>query len=350
MNIKKIRIGNEILGDGEKTFVIAEAGVNHNGSIKIARQLVDIAVEAKASAIKFQTFRTSENCSYKTPFASYQLQNLKNKSTAYEMLRKLELQDSDFISLSEYCKKRKIIFFSTPFDVTSANFLKKINVPCYKIASSDVNNIRLVEAIAKFKKPIFISTGMTNLNDIIFLDKRIKKINKKIIYMHCISSYPTKFSDANLNIIKTLKTNLNSIIGYSDHTLGIAAPIAAVALGAAVIEKHFTLNKKLEGPDHNMSIMPEELIRMIKDIKSINSALGGFNRKIYDCEKNTAFVSKKSLVAFKDINKGTIIKDDMVIEKTPANGMSPLYLDKIIGRKAKKNIKRDQLINFSSLL
>jgi sialic acid synthase SpsE len=350
MNVKKIRIGNQILGDGEKTFVIAEAGVNHNGSIKIAKQLVDIAVEAKANAVKFQTFRTSENCSYKTPFASYQLQNLKNKSTAYEMLKKLELQDSDFISLSEYCKKRKIIFFSTPFDVTSANFLKMINVPCYKIASSDVNNIRLVEVIAKFNKPIFISTGMTNLDDIIFLDKRIKKINKKIIYMHCISSYPTKFSDANLNIIKTLKKNLNSIIGYSDHTLGIAAPIAAVALGAAVIEKHFTLNKKLEGPDHNMSIMPEDLFKMIKDIKNINSALGGFNRKIYNCEKNTAFVSKKSLVAFKDINKGTIIEEDMVIEKTPANGISPLYLDKIIGRKAKKNIKRDQLINFSSLL
>ena len=350
MNVKKIRIGNVVLGDQEKTFIIAEAGVNHNGSIKIAKKLVDIAVEAKADAVKFQTFKTKENCSNKTPFASYQLKNLKYKSTAYEMLRKLELKSSEFVSLSEYCKMRKIIFFSTPFDLTSANFLKKINVPCYKIASSDVNNIRLVDTIVKTKKPIFISTGMTNLKDIIFLDKRIKKVNKKIIYMHCISSYPTKFKDANLNIIKTLKKNLNSIIGYSDHTLGIAAPIAAVALGAAVIEKHFTLNKNLEGPDHNMSIIPEDLFRMIRDIRNINCAFGGFNRKIFTCEKNTAFVSKKSLVAFKDINKGTIVKEDMIIEKTPANGISPINFPKVIGKKAKKNIKAGQLIKFSSLL
>jgi len=346
---KMIKIENRYISEDYPTFIIAEAGVNHNGSLELAKKLVDVAKEAGVDAVKFQTFKTEKVVSKFAPKAEYQIKNTGNNESQYEMIKKLELTEEEFIELYKYTKEKGLIFLSTPFDFESADFLEDL-VPAYKISSTDLTNLPFLEYIAKKGKPIILSTGMATLGEIEEAVNTIKKYNEDIILLHCITNYPADFEELNLRAIKTLKEAFKLPVGYSDHSLGIYAPIAAVTLGAVVIEKHFTINKNLPGPDHKASLNPEELKEMVKAIRLIEKALGdGIKRPTFSEEKIKKVV-RKSLVANVDIPKGSIIKREMVTIKRPGIGIEPKYLDKIIGKKAKRDIKKDEVIRWEDIL
>ena len=259
------KIQNKKIGKKQPTFIIAEAGVNHNGSLKVAFKLIDLAKKAGADAVKFQTFDTKSSTVKNLKKAEYQKVNKKDSESQYNMLKKLELSYEDHIKIRNYCKNKKIIFFSTPSDIQSVNLLKKLNVPCYKISSVDLNNYELIEEVCKTGKPIIISTGMSNIRDVLRTKKKILSYNnKKIVFLHCVSSYPTKNKDLNLNSIKFLKKKIKSLVGFSDHSIGDMGAILSIACGASVIEKHITLSKKMNGPDHKISMAPKEFINMVK--------------------------------------------------------------------------------------
>ncbi|MCW7999959.1 N-acetylneuraminate synthase, partial [Clostridium sp. cpc1] len=257
-----------------KTFIIAEAGVNHNGNIDIAKKLVDAAVEAGVDAIKFQSFKAGNLVTKSAKKAEYQKETTGN-GNQFEMLKKLELSYKEHIILKKYCEEKGIMFISTPFDFESADLLEKLNIPLYKISSGDLTNIPLLKYIAKFNKPMIVSTGMANLGEVEIAVNAIKEGgNDKITLLHCTSNYPTACEDVNLNAILTLKNAFKLPVGYSDHTIGIEIPIGAVAMGTKVIEKHFTLDKNMEGPDHRASLEPNELKEMVKNIRNIEKAFG----------------------------------------------------------------------------
>jgi N-acetylneuraminate synthase len=307
-------------------FVIAEVGVNHNGSMEIAKKLVDAAVAAGADAVKFQTFKTEKLVTKNAQKAEYQKQNTKNNGTQFEMLKKLELSYEDHIKIYNYCSKKNIMFLSTPFDFESADLLEKLGVKMYKISSGDVTNLPLLKYIASKKKTMILSTGMSNLGEIEEAVDSIKaEGNDEIILMHCTSNYPARYEDVNLKAINTLKNSFYLPVGYSDHTPGIEIPIAAAALGACVIEKHFTLDKSMEGPDHKASLNPHELTEMVKSIRNIESAIGSGIKKCSLNEENVKVAARKSIVASRDIKKGEIINIEDIDYKRPGSGLAPKY-------------------------
>lgn len=330
-----------------KVIVIAEAGVNHNGSLNMAKKLVDKAVEAKADFIKFQTFRAESIATSKAKKANYQKKNSSKIETQYEMLKRLELSENKFNIIASYCKKKKINFLSSPFDIESLNFLKKFKMKYIKIPSGEITNLPLLEEIGKTKKKVILSTGMCN---IIEIKKALLVLTKfglqknKIILLHCNSEYPTPFKDANLKAIITLKRKFKLNIGYSDHTIGIEASLAAVALGAKIVEKHFTLNKKLKGPDHSSSLEPDELTKMIKAIRNIEISLGHGKKIPSISEKKNITIARKSIVAKKEILKGQLFTLKNLAVKRPYKGVSPMNWYKIIGKKAKKYYRPDDFI------
>jgi len=330
-----------------KVIIIAEAGVNHNGSLRIAKKLVDKALEAKADYIKFQTFK-AESISIKNALkANYQKKNSSKSETQFQMLKKLELNENKFSKIISYCKKKKIGFLSSPFDIESLNFLKKFNMNYIKIPSGEITNLPLLEEIGKNKKKLILSTGMANIKEIKNALSVLNKCgtkNNKITLLHCNSEYPTPFKDANLKAIKTLRNIFNINIGYSDHTLGIEASIAAVALGAHVIEKHFTLNRNYKGPDHSSSLEPEELSKMIKAIRNVELSLGNGRKIPSSSEKKNIKIARKSIVAKYEILKGELFSTKNLAIKRPFKGISPMHWYKIIGRRAKKNYKPDDFI------
>lgn len=344
-----VRIGNKKIGPNYPTFIIAEAGVNHNGNFKLAMKMIDAAKKAGADAIKFQTFKAENLVTFDAEKAEYQKSTDRAKSQ-FEMLKNLELSDEEFFKLKKYCDRKKIIFISSPFDMQSFKILKNIGLSAVKVASGEITNFPFLESAAKTKKPILLSTGMSKIFEIKEAVKFIQKYNSKIILLHCITNYPTEDIDANLNVIDAFSKNFNCIIGYSDHTKGILAPVAAVSKGVKVIEKHFTLDKKLEGPDHSSSLEPSELQEMIQNIRIIELMLGNGIRKPNKNEKNVSKVARKSIIAHKDIKKGKIIKKSDVIIKRPGTGIEPKYLSKIIGKKARKNIKKDKMIRKSDII
>lgn len=333
-----------------KTLIIAEAGVNHNGEIKIAKKLIDLASQAGADYIKFQSFKTENLVTKNAMKAKYQIRNNnKSNQSQFKMLKKLELSRKDHIQLIDYCKKRKIKFLSSVFDIESFDLLNALNQKIIKIPSSEINNIPLLRYISKFNKKLIVSTGMSSLLDI---KKNIKILTKNIInirnisVLHCISSYPTLDSEVNLKVISTLKKAFKCRIGYSDHTEGIEIPIAAVALGAEIIEKHFTLNKHLSGPDHRISLDANEFKTMVNYIRNIEKALGSSKKVPMKSEmKNYDFI-RKSIVAKKIIKKGDIFSEKNLTVKRPGNGISPLNWDKLIGKKSEINYKPDMLIKW----
>ncbi len=331
----------------KKVIIIAEAGVNHNGSLRIAKKLVDKAKEAKADYIKFQTFKAESISTKNALKANYQKKNSGRYETQFQMLKKLELNENKFLKIISYCKKKKIGFLSSPFDIDSLKFLKKFNMKYIKIPSGEITNLPLLEEIGKNKKQIILSTGMANIKEIkdalSVLNKSGTK-NNKIILLHCNTEYPTPFRDANLKAIKTLRNIFNINIGYSDHTLGIEASIAAVALGAHVIEKHFTLNRNYKGPDHSSSLEPEELSHMIKAIRNIELSLGDGKKIPSRSEKKNIKIARKSIVAKDKIFKGQLFSNKNLSIKRPFKGISPMYWHKIIGKRAKKNYKPDDFI------
>jgi len=332
-----------------KTYIIAEAGINHNGSLDMAKKLVDAAAAAGADAVKFQTFKTENMVTKYAKKAKYQ-ESTTGVGSQFQMLKKLELSFQDHKTLHEYCKKQSIAFLSTPFDKESVDLLEKLNITLYKISSGDLTNLPLLDYIARLKKPMVVSTGMGSLGEV---EKAINTIeqagNFDITLLHCTSNYPTMFTDVNLNAMNTLKSAFKLPVGYSDHTLGIEVSIAAVAMGAVIIEKHFTLDNTLEGPDHKASLEPSALKQMVQSIRNIENSLGDGVKKCRENEKNTRDVARKSIVAGSVIKKGELITIDKVAFKRPGLGISPEFLNMIVGKAARCNIDLDEIITFEKI-
>lgn len=329
-----------------RCFIIAEAGVNHNGDINIAKRLIDKAYEAGADAIKFQTFKAENLVTENAPKAEYQ-KDTTGDGNQLEMLKSLELSIKDHIELKKYCEEKGIIFISTPFDFESVDLLEEIDVSLYKVSSGDLTNLPLLKYISSKNKPIILSTGMANLGEV---EEAIETIfetgNNKLILLHCTSNYPTEYEDVNLRAMITMKEAFKLPVGYSDHTNGIEVPIAAVTLGAKVIEKHFTLDRKMDGPDHKASLEPDELKTMVKSIRNIEKALGDGIKRCRKSEENTKSVARKSIVADRDINKGEVITINDISFKRPEFGLKPKYVNFIIDKKARRNIRKNEFITF----
>jgi N,N'-diacetyllegionaminate synthase len=332
---------------GDKTFIIAEAGVNHNGSVEIAKRMIEVAKECGADAIKFQTFKAEEVVSKYAPKAEYQKQTTGDIESHLQMLKKLELSFDDFIVLKEYCDKLGIMFLSTPFDFESIDFLNSLGVEIFKIPSGEITNLPYLEKIGKLRKKVILSTGMADLGEIedaldILISCGTKKEN--ITVLHCNTEYPTPYEDVNLLAMLTIKEAFKVKVGYSDHTLGIEIPIAAVALGASVIEKHFTLDKNMEGPDHKASLEPHELKAMIDAIRNIEKALGNGIKKPSKSELKNKDIARKSIVAKREIKKGEIFTEDNITVKRPGNGISPMRWYEVLGKVAPRDYKEDEII------
>ena len=331
-----------------KVLIIAEAGVNHNGSLEIAKRLVDEASSAAVDIIKFQTFKAEKLVSKAAKQAEYQKKNIgKGEETQYAMLKKLELSNEQHEELIAYCKLKNIRFFSTAFDIDSIDYLHSLNLGLWKIPSGEITNYPYLKKIATYKEPVILSTGMCELTDI---ENAINVlvangVSKDIItVLHCNTEYPTPMKDVNLKAMLEIKEKFGVKIGYSDHTEGIEVPIAAVALGATVIEKHFTLDKNMEGPDHKASLEPSELKAMVKSIRNIEQALGTGHKTVSDSERKNIEIARKSIVAAKDIKEGEIFTEENITVKRPGNGISPMEWENVIGKVAKRNFQEEELI------
>ncbi len=344
---KLIKIADKFVGLNQPVFIIAEAGVNHNGNLKLAKKLIDAAARAGVDAVKFQTFDPKSLVTKTAAKAEYQTNNMVGESQ-YEMLKKIMLPRKWHKELQSYAKKNGLIFLSTPFSRDDADFLIKLGVPAIKVSSSDANNIPYLSHIADQNVPIILSTGMSDMKELKESIKTMRKSgNNKLIVLHCTTNYPVPFEEANIKAISTIAKELGLITGFSDHTQGIEASIAAVALGARVIEKHFTINRDLPGPDHKASLEPEELKQMVRSIRNVENALGTGKKIPFSSEIKIAEVARKSIVATRDINKGEVINDKNIAVKRPGTGLPPRYYFKVIGTKAKINIKADTLIKKS---
>lgn len=328
-----------------KTLIIAEAGVNHNGSLDLAKKLVDKAVYANVDIIKFQTFRAKDLTTKNAQKAEYQKKNLSGEDTQYKMLKKLELKKEEFIELKEYCRAKSIEFLSTAFDLKSIDFLTALGMKRWKIPSGEITNLPYLIKVAKLNKPVILSTGMSTMDDI----KRALNVLKDngtsaITVLHCTTEYPTPFNDVNLNAMLTIKNEFDIPVGYSDHTKGIEVSIAAVALGARVIEKHFTLDRSMEGPDHKASLEPDELKAMVDAVRNIEFALGNGIKQPAESEKKNIAIARKSIIAKKNIKVGETFTEENLTVKRPGNGISPMRWFEVLGKTAKRNFKEDELI------
>ena len=326
-----------------KIIIIAEAGGNHNGSIKNAYKLVDIAKKAGADYVKFQTFKAETLVSKNAPKAKYQEKNVK-KISHFELIKKLEMSYEMHIKIIKYCKKKKIKFLSSPFCIDSFDLLRKFNLDFIKIPSGEITNLPLLRHIKKFKNNIILSTGMSNTNEIKRAVKILKNKNRKLILLHCNTEYPSPVQDLNLNAMLTLKKQFNLDVGYSDHSLGINVPIIAASLGAKVIEKHFTISKRMVGPDHLASLNPKELISMVKAIRSTEIILGKKNKIVSNSEKKNISIARKSLFASRDIKKGEKFSSNNLACLRPGFGISPMDIDKVCKLKAKQFFLKGQMI------
>ncbi len=345
-----IKIGFKKVGGNNKTFIIAEAGVNHNGDIDIARKLIDVAVDAGADAVKFQTFNTDKLVTKNAPKADYQNKTTDKKESQYDMLKKLELSKEDHELLIDYCNDKNIQYMSTPFDFDSVDLLEKLGLEIYKIGSGDLTNILLLKYIAKLGKPMIVSTGMADIGEVEEAVNAIQETdNNKLILLHCVSNYPTTYEEVNLKAMDTMKQAFKLPVGYSDHTKGIEVPIAAVAMGAIVIEKHFTLDKNMEGPDHKASLNPEELSIMIKSIRNVEKSFGNGLKKPTKVEKENIKIVRKSLVINKAKKIGQIISKKDIDIKRPGIGIDPKFINIIIGMKLTNNIEADHLLTWEDL-
>ena len=334
----------------ESVIIIAEAGVNHNGDINNAFKLIDVAVNAGVDYVKFQTFKAENLVSRIAKKAEYQIENTQNESdNQLEMLKKLELSHAQHEHLIQYCKEKKIKFFSTAFDLLSLEYLAKIGLRIVKIPSGEITNLPYLKKASELFDEVIISTGMAFMDEIkdalhVFLDAGIAK--NKITILHCNTEYPTPMKDVNLKAMLAIEKEFGVKVGYSDHTLGIEVPIAAVALGATIIEKHFTLDKNLPGPDHAASLEPEELMAMCKAIRNIELALSGNGiKEPSESEMKNIEIARKSIVAKVNIEKGTVFTEDNITTKRPGNGISAMKWDEVLGKIAAKDFNEDDLID-----
>jgi N,N'-diacetyllegionaminate synthase len=328
-------------------FIIAEAGVNHNGSIKLAHQLIDVAVEAGVNAIKFQTFKAKNLVLKDLQKAEYQKQATGASESQFDMIKKLELNVDAHKQLIEYCHKKDIMFLSTPFDHDSIDLLSELGLKIFKIPSGEITNLPYLRYIGSLNKEVILSTGMSNLQEVgnaLTILINAGTLKKKITVLHANTMYPTPMEDVNLNAMQTIQKEFDVDVGYSDHTLGIEVSIAAVAMGASIIEKHFTLDRAMKGPDHKASLEPEELKAMVKAIRNIEKALGGSEKAISPSEKANVNITRKSIVAIQVIKKGELLSNKNISTKRPGTGISPMKWDETIGMIAAKDYKVDDLI------
>ena len=330
------------------TLIIAEAGVNHNGSIELAKQLVDKAVEAGVDYIKFQTFKASKLVTKTAKQAEYQQKNIgKEGDSQFQMLKKLELTPEDHEILIAYCKEKGIKFFSTAFDFDSIEYLHSLNLGLWKIPSGEVTNYPFLKRIAQFNEKTILSTGMCEIEDVRAAVNALYKnglSKENLILLHCNTEYPTPFEDVNLKAMGTLCEEFGVEVGYSDHTLGIEVPVAAVALGATVIEKHFTLDRSMPGPDHKASLEPDELKTMVSAIRNIEKALGSAEKKVSDSERKNIVIARKSIVAAANIKKGELLTEKNITVKRPGMGISPMRWEEVLGASAIRDFQEDELI------
>ncbi len=328
-------------------FIIAEAGVNHNGSIELAKKLIDVAVESGVDAVKFQTFKTENLVSKNAQKADYQKETTSEKESQFDMIKKLELDVNTHNDLISYCNSKNIMFLSTPFDHDSIDLLNNLGLEIFKIPSGEITNLPYLRHIGSLNKEVILSTGMADIGEIedaldILVSSGTKKDN--ITILHANTMYPTPMEDVNLKAMTTIGNTFDSKYGYSDHTLGIEVDIAAVAMGASCIEKHFTLDKNMEGPDHKASLEPSELISMVKAIRNIELALGSSIKKSSNSERPNMKIARKSIVANCEIKKGEILSEQKLAIKRPGDGISPMRWDEIINSIAQKNYNKDELI------
>jgi len=347
--MKKIKIGNRLIGEGKPCFIIAEVGSNHNRDFNQALKLIDVAAESGADAVKFQTYSAERLYSKKTPKMNY----LRKKSLAkegesvWDLIKRIEMPREWHKDLAAYCTKKDMIFLSTPFDIEAVDELEEVGMQAYKIASFEITHLPLLEYVATKDKPIILSTGMADLSDIeIALDIIYKQGNKNVILLHCAINYPPRYGDLNLRAMETMRQAFQLPVGFSDHTLGITSDIAAVALGASVIEKHYTLNRKLPGPDHPFALEPDELKNMIQAIRDTEAALGSPVKKHTEAEEEMYRLGRRSLVAACNIPKGTEITQGMIAIKRPGYGIPVKMLNVVIGRTAKTDVEEDDILTW----
>ena len=332
-----------------RTIIIAEAGVNHNGDINNAFKLVDVASDAGVDYVKFQTFKAEKLVSKEAIKAEYQIENTKNSNESqFQMLKKLELSPEQHEQLIDYCKQKNIRFFSTAFDLDSLRYLKDLGLEIVKIPSGEITNYPYLRIAAQLFKKVILSTGMCTIDDIkgalqVFLSFGVSLEN--ITILHCNTEYPTPYGDVNLKAMLSIGEQFHTKIGYSDHTLGIEVPIAAVALGATVIEKHFTIDKNMEGPDHRASLEPNELKLMVSAIRNVEKALTGSGiKEPSNSEMKNIFIARKSIVASKSISKGEVLTEENITTKRPGNGINPMSWNEVIGKNAIRDFVKDELI------
>jgi N,N'-diacetyllegionaminate synthase len=347
---RTISIGARKVGSGEPCFVIAEAGVNHNGSFDLARELVDVAVGAGCDAVKFQTFKTEKVCSPVAPKATYQMQTTAADESQIEMVRKLELPFDAFRELHRYSRDRGIIFLSTPFDYESADFLAELPVPAFKIPSGEITNLFFLESIARKGQPLILSTGMATMEEVAIAVELIRATgNQQMVLLQCVSNYPASPSSMNLRAMHTLEETFGVAVGLSDHTVGSEVAFAAVALGACVIEKHFTLDHELPGPDHRASLEPQDLARLVTGIRNVESALGDGIKQPAEEELNTAAVARRSLVAARFIPAGAVLTVDLLDILRPGTGLPPAMRSQLLGRHARHDIEAGAILRLDML-
>lgn len=348
--VTTLDIAGQAIGPEHPCFVIAEAGVNHNGDLALARRLIEVAAQSGANAIKFQTFKTGKLTTPDAPKATYQQRATAAGESQYDMLRRLELSEHAHRELFDLCRNAGILFLSTPFEEESADFLECLGVSAFKIPSGELTNLPYLAHVAAKNKPLIVSTGMACLGEVETAVRTIEQSgNAQIILLHCTSAYPTMPEDVNLRAMHTLQAAFGYPTGYSDHTQGTDISLAAVALGACVIEKHFTLDRTLPGPDHAASVEPGELATLVSAIRRVESALGDGRKIPVERERNTADVARKSLAAAQDIPSGTQLTKSMITTRRPGTGISPARLSDIIGRTATMNIPSGTLITPSMI-
>ena len=349
--MKKISIGNTEISPQSAIFLIAEAGVNHNGDINLAKKLIDIAANAKVNAIKFQTYNSDSLILRSTSKVNYQKTKTDSNESFYDMLKRYELTNENFKDLKAYCEKKGIIFLSTAFDEISVELLDFLQVPAYKIGSGDMNNFPLLKLICSKLKPILLSTGMASLEEVkesvnFIIDNQIEEI----VIFQCTTNYPDQYEEINLNVIRTFKKEFPEfLIGFSDHSLGIEASLGAAAKGVKVIEKHFTLNKNMEGPDHRASLDPDELKEWVTRIRNLEKALGSFKKYPSNNEINIAKKARKSIVSTKYLKKGDVLTTENISVKRPGLGISPKHYEALIGKKIKENVPIDSILKWEDI-
>jgi len=348
MTVAKVKIGDKFVGEGEPVFIVAEAGSNHDGKLEQAKQLIDVAANAGVDAVKFQTFSADKIVAKTGPKAGY-MEKVSEESV-YEIFKRIELPRGWHSELAEYAGKKGLIFLSSPFDEEAVDLLDELGIPAFKVASGELTNFPLLKYMARKGKPLIVSTGAATMDEV---EEAVSVIrgtgNNKIVLLHCIANYPAAPEDANLLAMNALKQKFKLPVGYSDHTLGIAAPLAAVALGAVMIEKHFTLSRKLLGPDHFYALEPNELKAIVDGIRAVEKMRGTPIKKPVKAELEIRKLARRSIFAKVDIPASAIIKKEMLVTLRPAIGLEPKHFESVVGKKAKKTIKRHDAVTWEKI-